>query len=76
MKRKPKKKLQYKGWRAGAAKNASKRVWKKRKSRSQTYCKYCGAGFDLGQPASPIKPFSKTYDRMCPVRDGDLCERA
>ena len=65
--------LQYKGWRAGAAKNASKRAWKKKRA---TYCKYCGCRFDLGQPASPIQPFSKIYDRMCPERDGDLCERA
>lgn len=47
----------------------------KTKKRS-TCCKYCGCRFDLGQPAKPIKPFSKVYDRMCPERDGDLCERA
>lgn len=44
---------------------------RKRQARS-VICKYCGCRL-VG--VSPIKPFIEVYDRMCPERDGDLCER-
>lgn len=44
----------------------------KKHAKKSTCCKYCGCCFDLGQLASSIK---KVYDRLCPERDYDLCER-
>lgn len=70
MKTKHKTKLVVKGWRAGSAKNAMKKAWEKKK---ETFCKCCDTSL---KGISPIKPFSKIYDRMCHARDGDLCERA
>lgn len=36
------------------------------------YCKHCGLSL---KGAKPLQPFSEVYLRLCPVRDGDMCER-
>lgn len=42
------------------------------KTKKVQICKFCGCSL---KGVSPIKPFSPIYDRMCPERDYDPCER-
>lgn len=35
-------------------------------------CKCCGCSLS---GVRPVAAFSTVYDRMCPERDGDFCER-
>jgi hypothetical protein len=58
---------------SGTSRGDAAKMTKVTKARRRIECKYCGCRLS---GVSPIAPLSLIYDRQCPERDGDACERA